>query len=277
MKRLLYILPLLFAALVSCEREIPYNGEYEDPKLVIQTSLCAGEDNFICYVNRSYFFLEHTNPNDKEETIKNPTFEIYSAQNKSLQITSRIQSGNTHAISLSHPLQANDTIRLVVSHPTYGTAVAEEILMPAFEATLKSSVWEPKKKQCRFVFDFPTQYERPDLVLYMKSSLYFTVRTIVTKERNDTILSCDTTDYINEIIEQVISKAKIDLVELRIGVISTMACKASLKANRNLSMMEMYALLSDLLKCDNPYTCPHGRPTAIIYSTNELDKLFKRV
>ena len=71
MKRLLYILPLLFAALVSCEREIPYNGEYEDPKLVIQTSLCAGEDNFICYVNRSYFFLEQTNPNDKEETIKN--------------------------------------------------------------------------------------------------------------------------------------------------------------------------------------------------------------
>lgn len=199
MKRLLYILPLLFAALVSCEREIPYNGEYEDPKLVIQTSLCAGEDNFICYVNRSYFFLEHTNPNDKEETIKNPTFEIYSAQNKSLQIVSRIQSGNTHTISLSHPLQANDTIRLVVSHPTYGTATAKEVLMPTFAPTLKSSVWEPKKKQCRFMFDFPTQYERPDLVLYMKSSLYFTVRTIVTKERNDTILSCDTTDYVKTI------------------------------------------------------------------------------
>jgi len=40
--------------------------------------------------------------------------------------------------------------------------------------------------------------------------------------------------------------------------------------------MEMQILLNDLLKCDNPYTCPHGRPTTIIYSTSELDKLFKR-
>jgi hypothetical protein len=96
---------------------------------------------------------------------------------------------------LSHPLQANDTIRLVVSHPTYGTAVAEEILMPAFEPTLKTSVWEPKKKQCRFVFDFPTQYERPDLVLYMKAFLHLTVRTVRIEERNDSILSCDTTDH----------------------------------------------------------------------------------
>ena len=87
----------------------------------------------------------------------------------------------------------------------------------------------------------------------------------------------DSNDYLVEIIEQVVSKGKIDLVDLRIQVISTMACKASLKANRVLSMLEMHVLLRDLLRCDNPYTCPHGRPTTIIYSTNELDKLFKRV
>lgn len=208
MKRLLYILPILFAALVSCEREIPYNGEYEDPKLVIQTSLCAGTDNFTCYVDRSYFFLDQTNPNDKEETIENPTFEIYSAQNKSLQIVSRVQNGNKHTISLSHPLQANDTVRLIVSHPTYGTAVAEEILMPAFEPTLKTSVWEPENKQCRFVFDFPDKYERPDLVLYMKSILYLTVRTIRVEERNDSILSCDTTDHKTK-IDWLISENKV--------------------------------------------------------------------
>ena len=88
----------------------------------------------------------------------------------------------------------------------------------------------------------------------------------------------DSNDYLIEIVEQVVSgNNKINLVDLRINVISTMACKASLKANRNLSMLEMQVLLNDLLKCENPYTCPHGRPTTIIYSTNELDKLFKRV
>ena len=87
----------------------------------------------------------------------------------------------------------------------------------------------------------------------------------------------DSTDYLNEIIEQVVSSSKISLVDLRLHVISTLACKASLKANRVLSSLEMHVLLQDLLKCQNPYTCPHGRPTTIIYSTNELDKLFKRV
>lgn len=87
----------------------------------------------------------------------------------------------------------------------------------------------------------------------------------------------DASEYINEIVEQVISgNSKINLVDLRIHVISTLACKASLKANRVLSLLEMQVLLNDLLKCQNPYTCPHGRPTTIIYSTSELDKLFKR-
>jgi DNA mismatch repair protein MutL len=87
----------------------------------------------------------------------------------------------------------------------------------------------------------------------------------------------DSNDYLDEIIEQVVSgNKKIDLQTLRIHVISTMACKASLKANKVLSYFEMQTLLDNLLKCDNPYTCPHGRPTTIIYSTNDLDKLFKR-
>lgn len=86
----------------------------------------------------------------------------------------------------------------------------------------------------------------------------------------------DSNDYLNEIVEQVISNNKISLEDLRLKVISTLACKASLKANKVLSLMEMQILLNDLLKCNNPYTCPHGRPTTIIYSTSELDKLFKR-
>lgn len=86
----------------------------------------------------------------------------------------------------------------------------------------------------------------------------------------------DSYDYLHEIVEQVVSNNKINLVDLRIHVISTLACKASLKANKVLSMLEMQVLLNNLLKCENPYTCPHGRPTTIIYSTSELDKLFKR-
>ena len=55
-----------------------------------------------------------------------------------------------------------------------------------------------------------------------------------------------------------------------------LSCKMAIKANMNISMEEMESLVSDLRKCENPYTCPHGRPTTIFYSNYELEKLFKR-
>ena len=57
----------------------------------------------------------------------------------------------------------------------------------------------------------------------------------------------------------------------------TLACKMSIKANTNLTMEEMENLLNTLVLCDNPYNCPHGRPTIIKFTIYELEKMFKRV
>ena len=65
--------------------------------------------------------------------------------------------------------------------------------------------------------------------------------------------------------------------ELKDYAIATLACKASLKANSHLSFMDMEKIIADLFKCNNPYTCPHGRPTILKYSLTELQKAFKRV
>ena len=84
-------------------------------------------------------------------------------------------------------------------------------------------------------------------------------------------------EYIDEIVEQVLSTSgKVKLGDLRLKAISTLACKASLKANKVLSHQEMQVLLDNLFTCNNPFTCPHGRPTLIVYNSNELDKMFKR-
>ena len=56
----------------------------------------------------------------------------------------------------------------------------------------------------------------------------------------------------------------------------TLSCKMAIKANTNISILEMESLINDLRKCENPYTCPHGRPTTIFYSNYELEKMFKR-
>ncbi len=59
--------------------------------------------------------------------------------------------------------------------------------------------------------------------------------------------------------------------------IASMSCKAAVKGSRPLSMQEMKALISELLTLDNPYACPHGRPTIARWSRSDLDKIFKRI
>ena len=56
-----------------------------------------------------------------------------------------------------------------------------------------------------------------------------------------------------------------------------MSCKAAVKGNKALSMTEADNLIDQLLKLENPYACPHGRPTIISMSKYELEKKFKRI
>ena len=65
-------------------------------------------------------------------------------------------------------------------------------------------------------------------------------------------------------------------VQMRRDVIISRSCKSAVKAHDRISITEMKALLSDLDRCENPYSCPHGRPTFLKFSEYELEKMFKR-
>lgn len=82
--------------------------------------------------------------------------------------------------------------------------------------------------------------------------------------------------YIEDIIEQVTNVKRLNVNLLRTNAIATMACKASIKAKHRLSITEMNHLIAELLSCENPYSCPHGRPTIIKFTKYELEKMFKR-
>lgn len=83
--------------------------------------------------------------------------------------------------------------------------------------------------------------------------------------------------FIEDMMTQLLSDNKIDVIKLQDHAIATLSCKASLKANTHLSLEGMQNIIDNLMRCDNPYVCPHGRPTIIYYSTYEIEKLFKRV
>lgn len=59
--------------------------------------------------------------------------------------------------------------------------------------------------------------------------------------------------------------------------IASMSCKAAVKGNSRLSAVEADRLIDELLTLENPYNCPHGRPTIISMSKYELEKKFKRI
>ena len=59
--------------------------------------------------------------------------------------------------------------------------------------------------------------------------------------------------------------------------VASMSCKAAVKGNNRLSAQEVDALIGELLTLDNPYHCPHGRPTIIAMTKKELEKKFKRI
>ncbi|NBI30953.1 DNA mismatch repair endonuclease MutL [Chengkuizengella marina] len=85
-------------------------------------------------------------------------------------------------------------------------------------------------------------------------------------------------EIITEMAEWLLSEKKsIDIAKLREKSSILCSCKASIKANQYLSSAEIEALLDKLIGCKNPYTCPHGRPIVISFSTYELEKMFKRV
>ncbi|RKQ18056.1 DNA mismatch repair endonuclease MutL [Ureibacillus endophyticus] len=84
-------------------------------------------------------------------------------------------------------------------------------------------------------------------------------------------------EIIEELIEQVLKTKKTDVKKLREEAAIMMSCKKSIKANHYLTKEQMVALLDDLKKADNPFTCPHGRPVMIHFSSYEVEKMFKRV
>ncbi|MCM3587235.1 DNA mismatch repair endonuclease MutL [Mesobacillus maritimus] len=84
-------------------------------------------------------------------------------------------------------------------------------------------------------------------------------------------------ETIEEMIEQLLGMKKVDIKRLREEAAILMSCKGSIKANRHLRNDEIQALLDELRRSSDPFTCPHGRPIIVHYSTYEMEKMFKRV
>ena len=105
----------------------------------------------------------------------------------------------------------------------------------------------------------------------------FGINTIVFKSHPNWLLPGFEFESINKLVDLVINDYNIDRIKFYDSVSKTLACKMSVKGNTRITQDAMQTIIDDLVLCDNPYNCPHGRPTIITFTKYELERMFKRV
>ncbi len=91
------------------------------------------------------------------------------------------------------------------------------------------------------------------------------------------LLGLDNNEVLTALLDELSEGEKITDVSLIYDKIATMSCKSAVKGGNEMSFAEAEALIKELMTLEDPYTCPHGRPTIIKMSKYELEKKFKRV
>ena len=104
----------------------------------------------------------------------------------------------------------------------------------------------------------------------------FGINTIIVRSHPSWIMDDVAEECIRKVIDIIITRESFDFDLFVWKMAATMACRMSIKANDYISYDDQMFLLDSLRKCDNPFTCPHGRPTIITYTRYDLEKLFKR-
>lgn len=139
-----------------------------------------------------------------------------------------------------------------------------ELLVP-IKLTFTAEEYIKLKEKAELIESIGIEYEE------------FGINTIIIRKHPKWINKNYAEEILRKIIEIIITEKSFEKDKFNDRLAAHAACRMSIKAHDYISLEEANKLLEELLKCDNPYHCPHGRPVMINYSYYELEKLFKRV
>ncbi len=128
------------------------------------------------------------------------------------------------------------------------------------------------KNEALFVEDHLDEWLSLGFVLEPMSELDYVVRQIPLWAKLEEV-----DELVREVLNLLVERKKIDVIAFRDEIAKQISCKASIKANHALDRREIDTLVSMLNCCKHPYTCPHGRPTIIRFTTSEIEKMFERI
>src|SRR5690625_5269133 len=177
-----------------------------------------------------------------------------------------ILAQNENGLYMIDQHAAQERIKYEVFKGKLGKPVkhVQELLLPI--------TFEFSQREAIFIDQFKDELEKVGLFLESFGQQTYIVRSYPTWFPKDF-----EEEVIREMIEQIMEDGQVNLEQIREEAAILMACKRSIKANHYLNKEDMLHLLNDLRRTTDPFTCPHGRPIIVHFSTYELEKMFKRV
>ena len=211
---------------------------------------------------------------EEKELEESLPFEIEKEEKRKTRIKKMIPRG---VVLMTYIVAENeDGMYLIDQH-----AAAERI---NFEKVLK----QMKEKPIPVDLLIPIKIElRPEEYILAKNRLSileeqgfviedFGTNTIIIRTFPNWIPEEKSEDIIRKLIDLVIEKGSFDIDKFLWRIAATTACRMSVMANTYISEEDQAWILENIRYCENPFTCPHGRPTIITYTRYELERLFKR-
>ena len=169
-----------------------------------------------------------------------------------------------------------DGMYLIDQHAAAERINYEKVLKQMKENPIPVDLLVPMKIELR-KDEFLLLQERFDVLTKEGFSLEeFGKNTIIIRTYPNWIPEEKAEEIIRKIIDIVIEKGNFDFDQFVWRMAATTACRMSVMANTYISKEDQEWILENIRYCENPFTCPHGRPTIITYTRYELERLFKR-
>ena len=245
----------------SAKREISYDpilikNELKD-KVSESTSESLERSDYKCNKNEYGNFIEET----IYKEAKFPKLRVIGQFNK------------TYILA-----EYDSTLYLIDQH-----AAHEKILFEKYSSDIAKKKVEIQPLMIPLVVTLPTE----DYLYYDENKEIFEKAGFKISDFGDNSIRIEEVPYFldklnpTELITSMINNLKKmgtgETVEVKYNKIASMSCRAAVKANDVLSILEMENLIEDLRYINDPFHCPHGRPTIIKFTSYELDKKFKRI
>lgn len=231
--------------------------------------------------------LEKENLSEKEKTIEEKTNTPSKAETE--QLSFPVEKFISEEARKKHRIvgqvfktywiiEYEEKMYIVDQHAAHEKVMFERLMRKMKEKQVISQQLLPPKVLHLGGVEYETVISKMDLFKQTGFDLEeFGDDSVVVRAMPDDIMGVDPQALFDALLNAITEDAGKISPDFFVEKLSGMACKAAIKGNTEITMMEADKLIEEMLALDNPYNCPHGRPTMIALTKTELERKFKRI